>query len=94
MAISTDTKRTRNLRRPVVGPLKTLMTGYQLWGKANACDAVELSKMFRMTSGELLDAMRMLAQDGLVLIDDERGTLSLTEAGARALALLPSGFDS
>ena len=94
MGMTNTTKQTRDFRRPVVGPLKTLMTGYQLWGSANACDTGELSEMFRMSSSELLDAMRSLAQEGLVRIDSERGTLSLTDAGARALALLPSGCDS
>lgn len=81
-------------RGPVVGPLKTLMTGYQLWGRANACDADQLSAMFHIPPAELLEAMAALAQEGIVLIDHERRTLSLTEAGARALALLPSGHDA
>ncbi len=86
--------RTRPPRPPVVGPLKTLMTGYQLWGRNNECDARELSQMFRMSVSELVDSMRQLAHEGLVRIDDDRGTISLTEVGARALALLPSGSDS
>jgi len=78
----------------LVGPLRTLMTGYQLWGSRNECDARELSSMFRISATELFDSLRYLAHDGLVLIDYEKGTVSLTAAGARALALLPSATDS
>lgn len=80
--------------RPVAGPLRALMTAYQLWGSRNECAADELSGMYRISTAALLEAMRHLATDGLVRIDHERGTLSLTESGARALALLPPAIDS
>lgn len=94
MRTNTTIQRAHEQQRSVVGPLKALMTGYQIWGSANACDADELSDMFRMSPAELLEAMGSLAQEGLVRIDAERRTLSLTEAGARAMALMPSGADS
>ena len=77
-----------------VAALKTLMTGYQLWGDRNACAASELSSMFRVPAADLMDCLRQVAGEGWVLIDDEHGTVSLTAAGARALAVRPGALDS
>lgn len=79
---------------PLGGPLRTLMMAYQIWGRSNACAVAELSDMYRLSAPALIHGMRRLAEDGWVSIDAGRGTLSLTETGARALALMPSALDS
>jgi len=94
MILDPSSRSDPNPASDVAGPLRALMTAYQLWGCRNECATAELSAMFRIAPGTLLDSLRGLARDGWVRIDDERGTISLTDTGARALALMPSGFDS
>lgn len=77
-----------------VAALRTLMTGYQLWGERNACDTGELSAMFHIGTSDLVDCLRVVAREGWVLIDDDLGTVSLTDVGARALAVRPGALDS
>ena len=73
----------------VFGLLRTLMIGYQLWGVGSGLELVDLPVALRSTHVAIGTALRYLSREGLVHVDEEAGTVRLSDSGARHLLGVP-----
>jgi hypothetical protein len=80
-----DTGRERSASELVFCLLRTLMTGYRLWGAASGLDLAELPAALHTTGGRIATALRLLSGEGLVCVDEVAGTVRLSDSGARHL---------
>ncbi len=78
-----DTVHERSPSELVFGLLRTLMTGYQLWGAASGLEIAELPATLHTTDGHIATALRFLSGEGLVCVDEVAGTVRLSDSGAR-----------
>ena len=69
----------------VFGLLRTLMIGYQLWGVGSGLDLADLPATLHSTHVKIGTALRYLSHEGLVQVDEEAGTVRLSDSGARRL---------
>jgi len=63
--------------------LRTLMTGYQLWGAVCGLGLAELAAALHTTDGRIATALHFLSGEGLVCVDEVAGTVRLSDSGAR-----------
>jgi hypothetical protein len=63
--------------------LRTLMTGYRLWGSASGLELAQLPAALHTTEGRIATALRFLSGEGLVCVDEIAGTVRLSDSGAR-----------
>ena len=77
--------RVRSGSEVVFGVLKTLMTGYQMWGPASAFEVEQLSGFLHTSETRLGGVLTYLAAEGLVALDEVAGTVRLSDHGARKL---------
>src|SRR5512142_925009 len=88
-----DTARERSASELVFGLLRTLMTGYQLWGAACGLDLAQLAAALRTTDGRIAMALCYLSGEGLVCVDEMAGTVRLSDSGARHLLRPPDASE-
>ena len=69
----------------VFGLLKTLMTGYRLWGIASGVELALLADFLRASEARVTSLVVYLTAEGLVSVDCGTGTVRLTENGAHDL---------
>lgn len=67
--------------------MKLLMTGYQLWGARSATGIDDMAGILRVSRADLDPIVDLLIAEGWVLRSGDPALLTLTEEGARALAL-------
>ncbi len=78
-----DSVHERSASELVFSLLRTLMTGYQLWGAASGLELAQLPAALHTTAGCLATALRFLSGEGLVCVDEMAGTVRLSDVGAR-----------
>jgi len=66
--------------------LRVLTRGYCMWGAESHVSLVELSCILGATSGDLARAIAILWELNLVVLDDRRHTIRLSEEGILQLA--------
>jgi hypothetical protein len=69
----------------VFGLLRTLMTGYQLWGVGSGVQVTELPAALQTTGSRVATALRFLSSEALICLDEVAGTVRLSDSGARHL---------
>jgi hypothetical protein len=69
----------------VFGLLRTLMIGYQLWGVGSELELGELPAALRTSGAGVGSAVRFLASEGLVEVDEMTSTIRLSNSGAQRL---------
>jgi hypothetical protein len=78
-----DTVHERSASELVFSLLRTLMTGYQLWGAASGLELAHLPAVLHTTAGAIATALSFLSGEGLVCVDEMAGTVRLSDFGAR-----------
>lgn len=66
--------------------LRVLTRGYCMWGAESHVTLAELSCILGVTTGDLARAIAILWELDLVLLDDRRHTIRLSEEGILQLA--------
>jgi hypothetical protein len=80
-----EVNRERSGSELVFSLLKTLMVGYQLWGTTSAVNLKDLARYLCTSDTRLAGLVVYLAGEGLVALDNNAGTVRLTESAARNL---------
>lgn len=79
------TVRERSGSELVFGLLRTLMIGYQFWGVGSGVELAQLPDALRTTGSSITTALRFLSREGLICVDEDAGTVRLSDSGARHL---------
>jgi hypothetical protein len=79
------TVRERSGSELVFGLLRTLMIGYQLWGVGSGVELAQLPDALGTTGSSIATALRFLSGEGLIWVDEDAGTVRLSDSGARHL---------
>ncbi|MFN8627152.1 MAG: hypothetical protein U0587_14365 [Candidatus Binatia bacterium] len=78
-------RRQRSVSELVFVLLRTLSTGYEIWGSDSGLPLAGLADRLRVSDARLLGVVAYLTTEGLVTIDAARGTVRLTPLGANNL---------
>lgn len=79
------TIRERSGSELVFGLLRTLMIGYQLWGVGSGVELAQLPDALGTTGSSITTVLRFLSGEGLIWVDEDAGTVRLSDSGARHL---------